>query len=793
MNDLHGLVRGFLQSLGLKIIADQRDCVIADRLTWGGDRETRIIWTEPQGEDTAAYVSRLAPQIRKLRENYPGAAASVVAHNLEGFSRDFRSDLKDWRVNLFVPIQFFDAPFKSDTAGEGFSATSQLRSPKILGERVPQPYRTIGHSGETTGGDELLDRLLGEIRDAKSACVHIVVGSAGIGKSFLFRALFAKLYDDFQQAKRRHGRCPRPAPLLPEHRKQAYAPRIAAVVDSFIRNEVEPLIDRESFEWLLVNGFMCWLTDGLDELYSGDPDFFDYLSDLLSRPESKAQLVVCCRDSLLTTSEHFREFRELWQSEPNQVKLYRLQEWERPSKRHFAWLRLHGKPPTPRDAEPAQVTGFLQSIDKSPSLRSLSGLPFYCQVLLDLYCAGTLRDFKNDLELVDYVVKEMIERETKKGILDLRVFEHNGLEEWLQQTAVDFIEGGLGNMKRDALEDYARMVFREGIDETKQNETILTLLRFPLFRQAAENNLLSFTHELIAESLAASWYLRRLTQEPTEVGQRLGNRTDIDNSIILRHMATGLTEDQANKVIEVLRTSGAPKAAFRNLLSLLLLARPERDLVQRVGKRFEALDLTGVQFDNRDLAGFSFRNSELSGTVFKNCDLKGSFFEGARLSDTTYEGINDLRDAHFGDLGRIESVYVGKRFLTSPEQLKEWIEHSTGRPEPVEESCPTALQMEHLFRKFITPLGEARRDQLGFRGLIAGRRFPGAASTEECLEAAARDGYLTGPDDRDRYRRAEGDRYAEMMRFVRDRSVSSGLGHVLSRLCRRRGCPHQLR
>src|SRR5262245_45484743 len=318
MNNLHSLVRGFLESLGLKIISEQGNCIIADRLTYGGDRETKIVWTEPEGEETAAYVSRLSPQIRKVRENYPGAAASIVAHNLEGFSRDFRTDLKEWRVNLLVPIQFFDAAFKSDTAREGFSETSQLRSRKIFDERVPQPYRIIGGSGESTRGEELLDRLLGEIRDAKNACVHIVVGSAGIGKSFLFQALFAKLYDDFQQAKRRHDRHPRPAPLLPEHRKQAYAPRIAAVVDSFIRNEVEALIDRKSFEWLLVHGFMCWLTDGLDELYAGDPEFFDYLSDLLTRPESKAQFVVCCRDSLLTSSDHFREFRELWQSEPNQ-------------------------------------------------------------------------------------------------------------------------------------------------------------------------------------------------------------------------------------------------------------------------------------------------------------------------------------------------------------------------------------------------------------------------------------------------------------------------------------------
>jgi hypothetical protein len=100
--------------------------------------------------------------------------------------------------------------------------------------------------------------------------------------------------------------------------------------------------------------------------------------------------------------------------------------------------------------------------------------------------------------------------------------------------------------------------------------------------------------------------------------------------------------------------------------------------------------------------------------------------------------------------------------------------------------------LAHMFRKYITPLGEARRDDLKRAAILAGRRIGGAASPEACLEEAVRCGYMTGPDFRDRFRRSEGDSYAEMVEFVRDGRISSGIGRLIAGLCRRRGCLHRL-
>src|SRR2546425_11770897 len=54
---------------------------------------------------------------------------------------------------------------------------------------------------------------------------------------------------------------------------------------------------------MLVNGFTTWLLDGLDELYAGDPSFFEYLADLVTRKDSKAQIAIGCvssRDAAIT-------------------------------------------------------------------------------------------------------------------------------------------------------------------------------------------------------------------------------------------------------------------------------------------------------------------------------------------------------------------------------------------------------------------------------------------------------------------------------------------------------------
>ena len=179
---------------------------------------------------------------------------------------------------------------------------------------------------------------------AQGPILRIVVGRAGIGKSFLFRVLFATLYADFLIAKKRQKMALRPIPLMPAYLKNIYAMRTELLVENFLKTDVASPVSRETFQWLLANGFASWLLDGLDELYAGDEHFFEYLADLLTQPGSKAQITVCCRDSLLTTSDAFSDFRALC-GPSTALEIYHLKEWERPSKRIYAWIGTRGWAP----------------------------------------------------------------------------------------------------------------------------------------------------------------------------------------------------------------------------------------------------------------------------------------------------------------------------------------------------------------------------------------------------------------------------------------------------------------
>ena len=374
MSDLAEQARGYLESAGFKIVLQQDECLVADRLVFGQERDTWIVWTAIGGREASTSESMLRSNISRVRPNYPEARAYVIAQSRGGFSRDFQQMLTDQRVRFLVPVQFFDTAFKVEEAPRAASAIADVRSLEILQKRVPQPYEVQGPTGDLTQGADLLGTLIDELANEESSAVHVVVGRAGIGKSFLFRALFARLYDEFLRAKASLVLKSRPIPLLPQHMKDIYALRTELLIDNFLRTDVASPVARETFEWLLVNGFATWLLDGLDELYAGDPSFFEYLTDLVTRRESIAKIAIWCRDSLLTTSDSFAEFQDLCASSA-MLKIYKLSEWDRPSKRLFAWLRTEDRPPKPAEQDTLQVASFLRQVEASPVLRSLSGLP----------------------------------------------------------------------------------------------------------------------------------------------------------------------------------------------------------------------------------------------------------------------------------------------------------------------------------------------------------------------------------------------------------------------------------
>jgi hypothetical protein len=579
--------------------------------------------------------------------------------------------------------------------------------------------------------------------------------------------------------------------MVVQHMRGVVALRTELLVENFLRLDVAQPIKRDTFEWLLVKGFTTWLMDGLDELYAGDPDFFDYLAELLTRPDSKTQVTIFCRDSLLTTSSEFLDFQQLVQTDKSLLRVYHLKEWERDSKRTFGWIKLEGRTPGKGEADTESVRAFMTKIEGTPAIRAMSSLPFYCNVLLDDFREGTIRDFADDVDMLESFVDTMIKREEEKGLLDLRVFESGGLREWLADIAARFFEDGYVD-QTDAIE-YGKIVLRDNVDENTQKNILEGLLRFPLFVTGKEGGQIAIGHDLIAEVLAASRYLHLLRgkqYDPT-IATRL-SRVDLKDPAILRFIARRMEPGDIQTLLELLRSGEATGHSFAVLLTLLLISRPDLRLLKESELDLEGKELGAVAFTRRDLSDVSFRRSDLTLATFEECDLRGAMFEGAFFNRTRFLGETRLDGARFGDPAKLQSLYDGTRLIEDRRRIFEWITEATGRVERRSDPCPTAMQIGGIFGKFITPLGAARRDSLNRAGLIAGKHFDGSAPVDKCIRAAISHGYLDPPDFRDRLRRAADDKYSEMVRFVRDSSVSDGIGRLIAEICERPACTHQL-
>ena len=428
----------------------------------------------------------------------------------------------------------------------------------------------------------------------------------------------------------------RPIPLMPAYLKNIYAMRTELLVENFLKTDVASPVSRETFQWLLANGFASWLLDGLDELYAGDEHFFEYLADLLTQPGSKAQITVCCRDSLLTTSDAFSDFRALC-GPSTALEIYHLKEWERPSKRIYAWIGLEGGRPKAGEMDTPPVKSFMAAIDNSPSLRQISGLPFYCSLLVTQFKATGVLQFTDEVAMLNYIVDGIIKREVDAGLLDLQLFLPGGLEEWLEEMALAYIEEGrYSDIDRKQAIEYGQLVLRDGTDEETQENTLTSLLRFPLFRPGTEQNKIAFTHDLIAELLAARGYVRRLPKQAAEIGYRLSHN-DLQEASVLRFVAARLGSAELKAVADQIQQGALEGRALAILLSLLMLARPERDLIRNIRRDFGAQDLTGIHFYKRDLSEVSFRNANLSSVTFQDCDLRGAGFEGAFFNRSRFE------------------------------------------------------------------------------------------------------------------------------------------------------------
>ena len=785
MLDLEELAKNYLQSEGFQILDQSDGCIVSQRLEFGGN-DIQIVQTMPPRKSPSRM---LMDKVLDIRSNYPDARATILAHSREGISREFNAELSAEKIRVVVPVQFFDAPFKVETAPRTSSLINDIRNQAESEVRIPQQYEI---DGVDEGGTDLFNTLLRELTIADGPNIRFVIGRAGVGKSYLFRALFQRLYSDFMNSKRGQRIHPRPIPLLPEHLRGYHSTRIEHLIQNFLHDEIVSPIQPDTFAWLLTNGFSTWLLDGLDELYAGEETFFDDIFNFLGEIGSRAQIIIWCRDSLLTSSQSFAEFLEFCTG-LDIVTVYKLTGWERQHKRLYAWYRTNKRRPKPQEDDPKEVSSFLTALEKNPTLKSLSALPFYCELIFNRIDETGIPRIRDDVELLNFVIDDTVQREKEKGLLKESDFEQDGLEVWMEEIAAESVDGkGYADIAQ--VRELGELVLREDLSNERSEEVLQTLVQFPLFASSEEGTgRIAFAHELIAQALTARFCLREIgrKRERSTVFDRLTN-VDLNDPVLLRFVASRVSFDMTKFILSQLQNARVSDAAFRVVLFLIMLIRPERDLIKRENLQFAGKNLTGVSFESRDLSGHSFVECNLSQVLFKNCDLHNASFEGAFLSNTGYMDCK-LNNARFGNISRIESVSFGGTVIHDTAAIRKKIYAETGMTlEVIEEPCPTALQVVRLFTKFVTPLGEARRKRLDKRGLLAGRRIEGAAPSSACVHELLQSGYLTGPDNKDRYSRSDGEIYREIVEAVRDGTLSDGIVNIVGGLCSRTGCAHQL-
>jgi hypothetical protein len=567
MQPLAQLARSYLEAGGYRLLRAKSGFFDVERpaghvearriLLWSDD-ETRLPSNVLNGAQRTEREEQEAALLRSFEHEMreaPGATGCYLVGNRLGHSQHFVTEvtrLLGSQGGIRVPAEFFDASYKIEGA-EGRRARSVLGDVLALAKqvrRVPQPFSVRNalstESSVQRGGDlvaHLASALAGPNQGPK---LRFIDGAAGSGKTIAFNALAAGLYGEFIAAKRARQRRARPIVFLPEHLRGKRVGYVDDIVSAVAETDVAELTSPEQFKWLLRNGQSLWMFDGLDEFYAGGSDFFSFVEEALTAPNSRAQFIICVRDSLLNSSSPVRDFIERRTTAGDDVEIYELCPWTADAWQELARLELEGGQDGARSS--ARVESFVATLKGSKEIAAMAQLPFYCSVLLS--------HFKNndqiptdEIDVLELLVDSMIDREHGKSVVQwrgfidvealVRVFEFESerlgapmrsgseLDKLIcrlldtEAPALLFeIIGGLAHRLRYApcgndetsgftAEDAENFISFEktanGNDVGLLPRLRTALVRFAFFGPGRKAGLLDFTHEILADYFAARY------------------------------------------------------------------------------------------------------------------------------------------------------------------------------------------------------------------------------------------------------------------------------------------------
>lgn len=715
---------------------------------------------------------------------HPSAQRFLLVHTTEGLRSEFRRAAREFfGVKIVVPVQFFDTSFRWDSSSVAASAASAARTLRDEGEamsarRARQPFTVQGAEARSA---DLADELFRVLRDQDSSKkIHIVVGPAGIGKSFLFATVFARLHRSFLDDKRAQRLSRRPLPLLPQYLDLSTARTVRAVLDAYLDTDFVRPLRYDTFEWLMSHGLALWLLDGLDEIIAQDPTFFDALLDLMTRPDgdSGPTILICVRDSLMATNEALREFCENF---AEYVAMYRLEPWKDESLGYVTRIALTDKAPE-----------FLRVVNSSPPLKQLATIPFYAFLLIDLFRAGHLNPVQGEIELLGRALEGIVAREygAPKRLLDETVIKQSEVIDYLEAVAVEDLERDFTGVPAESARELAEVVV-PGLSDYDAERLAIQLTQLALFSSGGIRRL-RFAQEILEHYLLGLSLVRlvdvAMNNQPEPLLHRLAIRQIPYHWVTMRVLADAVRQrSTGERVLQLIHRVGNQPQAFKNLLQLATLLKPDGQFFLNLS--LEQRDLSGLAFSDLDLRRVSFRGADLTNTSFSGCDLRESCFDGSIMKNTrfTLENPDGMKGATATDLIHAYSIVVEKgKILQTSAEIQEWFQQRTGNTVKLAEPCGAVRQLRHIFGKFILPSGQGRRDWLDRRGVLAGTRH---ADPEQVLKETLSHGYLK-TDYRDRIVRPDGAAYAEAVGFVRELRLSDGLRALVTDVCRVPNCEH---
>lgn len=792
-------------------IQEKGDDFIAARRTGVIEREERTrVWVSEAPPNPATEEHLLDRALAVDTASVNGILLSV-APNVQ-YSAPFRRDCNDLKVRILSPAQFFDAPYTYDSDQRAAGIVKGLADEGRSGEarRVPQPFRIASGPDSRVGdGDDhrdLSDHLLTQVKchsQSPAACLWIVAAPAGYGKTRLFSSLFAKIYDEFQNRKKRSRLFPRPFPMVSDHLRKAAGPNITGLIDAFVKMDFAHRMSTGLFDWMVGHGHAVWMLDGLDEVISGDRDFAESVLGYLTAPFATPLILISVRDSVLRSNE---ELAELIDSSGQSVTVFELEPWAKEQKRQLVWLKEEGRLPHQRLRDDQRISKTVEALDGNRAVRRITQTPFYADMVVDELREGPSFEIRDELHLLNTAVDRMCEREYNKGgPFQESILPRASFREWLEEVAAEVVESdGISTERLMEMADLVNaLVETSDEDAAGVTELVEQIKGMPFLRASGSSGGLEFDHEILGDYLAGSFYARQaseqvrrgsLRQKPSvRLGRYLGHHDLPNDSLCLLTMARRFEGEPDLLTRGIVESPACGYGiALKNALRLIALLENGRGIIDNARLSLEGCDLSGVDFRGLDLNGMRFVGADLSFANLEHCGLKGAKFEAARFRTTRLPAADTgwLDGASFGNAQNFVSVRVGNREIADYEEFRRWLARATRRQMDKGAPCPAVRQLEFVFGKFVRPSGRPRRDQIDERGLYRGRQDKDVPSNEAVVKEIIKCGYLE-KRPKNRVGRPAAEKYADVVQFVRDcRAISPGLREVVESVCGREGCSH---